>query len=576
MNYSNLFDSRKAHTVLLLLICIYPLLLIFQGIDFTDFGFWLSNYSLLYKYPEDISKLSYLSYLSLVIGNIALNITPFPGPLNVRISWILVILANFAILFHILRPYFKKSTILLAFLCAEIFLLQRSTIWISYNDLSGLSNAFILFLAFKSFQNPQHKVYWILLGLACAAGYWIRLPNILNITIPAITLFFVRKNYIKHILLIAAGYVFFHIIIVSYMSLNNQLTPYLTALFEGFAMSKDAHATHESSKLLTKFIRDFYLSSTFAIVILSLTVLFSKIYSKFLDQRERLLRLFLFTLMTFLFFFLLNNTGFQILRTIGFRHEYTVLLTLITFLAYPALKGNKSLIFYYVVSLVIIYITPLGSDIGMKNSQYGAFPIVVGLICFYWEQKSTTWLLKVKIPHSFVVIALIAGVYLSIRNVYYFKYRDDGPRSLFTHTPGGSFFGLFTREERAKTINELETAIDKHTSSNDILLEYKSIPMVFFLTQARPFLGTTWSHSITSPVFIKTFKRNIERGIYPNVIIRPIYTARSHNWPLKSGYRQYRHLDAEAVEFTDSWILENNYKIIWKNDYFEILKPVKH
>ena len=79
-----MFNTKnlKLNTFMISFIILYPLFFIWQGIDFTDRGYWLTNYNLIFNHPENI-KQGFSCYLSVILGGAWLKIFNFLGILIV-------------------------------------------------------------------------------------------------------------------------------------------------------------------------------------------------------------------------------------------------------------------------------------------------------------------------------------------------------------------------------------------------------------------------------------------------------------------------------------------------------------
>ena len=115
--------------------------------------------------------------------------------------------------------------------------------------------------------------------------------------------------------------------------------------------------------------------------------------------------------------------------------------------------------------------------------------------------------------------------------------------------------------------------IDKYTKRGDYLLAYGDIPMIYFLTDTKPYLYNSWP-DLYEPLqfqnYLKIAKRVNEK--LP-IIVRARGSTTDFKWPKEPLVINDTKHYTEIRKIMDIFIEENSYNVIWKNNFFEILLP---
>ncbi|MEG1574294.1 MAG: hypothetical protein RR341_04405, partial [Bacteroidales bacterium] len=83
---------------------LFQLLFVFQGLDFSDEGYWMTFYSRIFVDPESVMS-NFPSWLTGITGGALLNFFPTGGLLMMRLVGVASITIIALIATRILRPY---------------------------------------------------------------------------------------------------------------------------------------------------------------------------------------------------------------------------------------------------------------------------------------------------------------------------------------------------------------------------------------------------------------------------------------------------------------------------------------
>ena len=176
----DLSNTKQEHTLLfniiVFLIVIYPLLFIRQGLDFTDMGFWLTNYNLIFTHPHQVVH-GFSCYLSEIIGGMWLFLFGWAGVIGIKLGYALVLYITIFCVYQALKRFFNKTHVVLMLFTALVFITKSFTNWVSYNDLTALFYVLSGLFLYRSI-NDRRRVSCFLAGFMIAASVFVRIPNI--------------------------------------------------------------------------------------------------------------------------------------------------------------------------------------------------------------------------------------------------------------------------------------------------------------------------------------------------------------------------------------------------------------
>jgi hypothetical protein len=181
-----------------------------------------------------------------------------------------------------------------------------------------------------------------------------------------------------------------------------------------------------------------------------------------------------------------------------------------------------------------------------------------------------------KITILFVVSFLAIKSYRIFNEAYF----DKGSRLKKVYKIDNELArNIYTTKERAEVINEVLSQLNKHVKENDYLLAYDNVPMLNFLTKTRPYMGISWVWVYDSVTFKnKLNQAESEIKELPIVVQQKFQTIVNFSKPV-SDYmdenKQEGYIYKQGrVKAMNSFLKRNNYKVIWSNSYFNILKPI--
>lgn len=575
--------DNKNYGWLMALVIIFPYLLIFQGLDFTDVGHSLTNYQQIFIEPSSVQN-AFSFWLTNVIGGVWIRLVASLGLFGAKLGGAIVISLTAFITYTIFKDFLEKKHLLIGLLLAEIVAFSRSTIIIHYNNLTSL---FFILSVFFLYNGILHKKNYFIFfaGLILGLNIFVRFSNILGIIL-IVTIFFygyLKKDtlstQIKQALILLLGWVLSILIVFTIMKLLGHYELFLNSLKNLFGMALDPSSSHAGENLLRKLYTDHLAVIKYSIRTIVITILISKIFCK-VNRYLRDFALLLFSIVIVFYYFYDLRISY-IFAPVGVMY-IALLISIISFK-----KNNIEIRLISLIAFIVLFITPLGSNNGIQNAKYGmwlAFPLLVSYISQLQELNLNinlnTYLsknyLKFFINRSEMLfigkILLVFFLSFSLIFSYRYTYRDTSRRINMRYSVNHPRLQLvYTTKERAEVVEELLNEISKYVQEGDYLLCYEMTSMVHFLTQTKPYLYNSWP-MLYQPI---EFKEAVQRAINEKkelpVIVRAKKSTAGFEWPnSKAGLRisgQY----IENRKIMKYFIQAYHYKLIWENDFFQIL-----
>ncbi len=588
----NIFINTFVNTkIIILLIIICPLLFIWQGLDFTDTGYYLTNYQQILNDPKSVSY-SFAIWLTDIIGGIwILLFGDSLGLLGINIAGVLVIYATTFLSYLLLKPYVDRKYLLAGLLLT--FLYTKWVMPLYYNNLTSLffvASAFFLVNGLKNNRNWQIFISGLILGL----NIFIRLPNILGFILISGIFFYGYINktevklQVKQAISFILGYILAILLVIVAMKMLGHYEIFLNSIYTIYEIGADKESHHGIIKILEINIMQYL----HLIMICCVGILFVIIVSMFISILKKPHTYYNILLAV-------ASVGIIILALLTLEEPYHRLNLMVTGILYLVLisyiinlkKGDNVFRLILFVGLLILFITPIGSNNGIRNSVYGMWiPIPIVFVYafrlrrinaeFVTESDFATirWIRinlnpeKVALLRSCVITSFIT---LSLVWCFIYTYRDSPNRVEMRYSvEHPRLRGIFTTKERSRVVQELLDEINKYVKEDDYLLAYNGIPMIHFLTKTRPYLYNSWIDGIPSYQLKRMLDNAIDEKTELPVVVRAKFETSQFHWP-KVKIKVLSKTRKETGIIIEDFLIQNKYSLIWENEFFEILVPPK-
>ncbi|MFZ2170468.1 MAG: hypothetical protein WAW61_12615, partial [Methylococcaceae bacterium] len=239
---------------------VWSMLFVWQGLDFTDMGFWITSYQQLYIDPGAMGFLS-VCWLSAFIGH-WVGVALGGSVLAYKLGDGAVVTSSAMIAYQLLASQLGRSRMLAAMVLLTVFFTRGYYgNWISYYDLTTLfylAGATLLFSGLAG----NRKWLVVLAGVVLGANTFVRLPNLLGITlVSAVWLHaWVNRGALRDLLTASfgflGGFTLGVALVWGLIVLHGQEAVYFQGIHAIFTVAEDANSHHAGSELLRLLINE--------------------------------------------------------------------------------------------------------------------------------------------------------------------------------------------------------------------------------------------------------------------------------------------------------------------------------
>ncbi|MCX7018464.1 MAG: hypothetical protein NTY46_05590 [Candidatus Sumerlaeota bacterium] len=540
----------------------YPILFAFQGFDLMDMGFNLSGFSCFFQERDYVAGTLYLTvfigacidWLFHPFGAVAFKLAcSFAWDLCAILAWL------------ILRRWHTNRHTWLALLVTTATVTNYLTTWLDYNVVTVTLYMIAVWCVIESFRRGAHMLF--LCGFVLGLNVFSRVSNltglgmcavlVLDFFEPSLSWRMVAKRWMAMIAGIAAG-------LAGGFGLIAALGHWEAFWFNVGLLEKSTSHTPDLMKNLFVWgnIRAFEGG-----ILRTAEVGAALAIMSVLTCRLNRLPTWAAAGLGTVFGLLVNwIQGKYYPGYLATGSEHNLLAERIVGVLYCA-HGillfciRKDSLYRYAVacSLLVLIVTPVGSNNGLFNSVYGFWLGLALPLAAMIEAR------EVRIGNSIVVnrfvwllftAFIVTGLLVSnFRHDLVLSYRD-APRSVAWGTvdhPKLRF--LWMGEEHAKPLGQLLKEVRKYVRPGDYVLAYNEIPVFYYLTDTIPYMylsNPRYSPEETIQRMLAKAERN--RAGNPVVVRRPLNEAQ-------------RKIHKPIEDF----IAARGYEVKWKNGDFEIL-----
>jgi hypothetical protein len=424
-------------------------------------------------------------------------------------------------------------------------------------------------------------------GFFLSLNVFARLPNILDIGLIGIIVihsyyFKIPKMIcLKRILYLLLSFIITSLAVLGIMKLLGHYEIFIKTLYVLQEIS-NSNETHGFAKLLrTNYI--LYKNVFFSGMVITFLILGASALFSILDKNATgIYKWILLALTIIMFLYFINNQ----------KIVYVLYSIPLMFLSINIYLMNKEIKILSWMALFMMVVMPIGSDGSIGN--FGNYTLWLSIpLCINLPFSDQ---LKNHINVNFLFVKI--KMYLKLEYfkfsclAFYFTFISfllyaDFNKSYFD--PGSRLFKtskiesekckfIFTTSERARIVNDLLIGIKPFVKEGDYLIAYESIPMLYYLTNTKPFLHDSWIIGSGSDLFLKKIERiKAEKNKLPVVIRQKFQTIGKFGTPsdeyISDNHIGDKYISQEQTKIFNRFLKENNYRIIWQNVYFVLYSP---
>ena len=480
---------------------LYPLIGVNQGIDISDTTYALTNYQFLQKIDPMWAISTFLGNL---VGSIIMKL-PFAGTmLGMNIYCSLIISLTALAAYYLLQKWMPGWMLFIGLFIAE------SLCWcprvILYNYLTYLFFTLgIIFLFTGMFDWEREKIYLFLAGACFGINVMVRFPNIVEAAMIVVLWFYGAITGVKLLEIVKKTF----ICIAGYAA--GILVPYIIVLFmygsgaylkmiQGLFGMTGGASDYQAGGMLTSILEAYMTSaSNMAIMIPCMAagvIMFVMLPGRFVIVKKLLYVSGLLVLVRYYFGRGVFTRNYFYYDSV-FQAAMMFVIFGIIILAIGstgALNGSRQEQTLAFGALMVLLITPVGSNnytFPVINNLFVAAPIILWIMRRLMQRMGEadwnfTWQAMVSMT---IAVLIVQGPIFHAG--FTFKDGDDGrARDSYSSIP--KVAGLATSGENAGTLDELHDFFAAGGLLDDKVILFGDVPGISYVFDLEPAIDTAW------------------------------------------------------------------------------------
>lgn len=566
-----------------------------RGFDLTDEGYLMTIYQWFgtdVYYAQGAGGYPLTAYLGWLLN----GIFPEGGILAMRLWGILLVTMTGVVLYLYLRRYFHERIALVGLLMQSIFVAQDPKPF-GYNTLTALIACVAVILLVEG---TIRRRSWMLVGGGVLLGVnvFVRIPNITGLAFLIIPFLYNCKGLhelqllksTRQALLVVVGFIVAMAgtwAFLVHIGADKLVVDLITSIDDTLG----GKSTHGSTSMINKYLENFFLSIQFFIIfvvgmlVCSMSRLVKNIIGKLIIW---FIAFQIVYRMTYLNSNVLGDSVLGMMNGIG-----------IFGACYYLMKGS-TMRTLALTGILFSLVIPMGSDQGFQTMWVGTWLVLpMGLSGLYTlvlqteEQQWHTsfWLsneetsgyrkLRINVPQNLrtaFFICLGTFILATVAKVENRAYYDPGHKTEKTYAiHSHKSKGIYTTERRAAVINPLLKELDKYVKPGETLLVYDSSPLLYYLTDTKPFAGISWPCVFYGQQYVDKFKAaEASTQQMPVLVMQQYYSSNNWSHPLKEYISPKFDASFSSKEMSKNifrFIKQHHYRVVWSNKYYKIMVP---
>lgn len=575
--------SRTAK-LLIAIIGLYPILLVAQGLDFTDQGYWASTYASIFRHPEDVSY-TFNCWLSDIVGGSFLAAFGFLGLASLRLGYVLVLYLTVAFAHRIVRRTMDVSAeaALGASVIAVLFATwdeQGSMVWVDYNNLSALFFVAAVYCLVRWAETSALK-YLIASGVILGMNVFVRLPNAAGASLAVVVIFHgvttKRRpaRIVLDVLAMAGAFLAGVAICLAILAALGHLPLFFKGIRDvlGAKQDQETHGFEKMVKIpLKNNIGTVQIGAYALALVAALRFVGARLQRWGRPWVETVLAVLVGLALALRDIPLVSRLARKLIRG-GPNWSYVGILYIVLAVAVlgraprtrdPVVRMTA------LAALLIMVVFPMGSERSLMGVHYVLWlPIAaVGAYLYSVPREHEGWLfLK-------VACSVVVGV-VGIKGSWTTPYRDVHDRTELVHVVHDPKLRLIaTTSDRARVIQELVDASPAFMKRGDFAIAFDYTPMLNYLTETRPYLFNPNPMYYSAETFDDALE-TAEAAARPLPVIFHAKGPLNDDWPRDVSLPAVSNLHKFITERAHLRAFEarHDYMRVWENTYFEIWKP---
>jgi hypothetical protein len=243
-------------------------------------------------------------------------------------------------------------------------------------------------------------------------------------------------------------------------------------------------------------------------------------------------------------------------------------------------RNDEQTIYITLMALLVAYLQPLGSDYGIlnmgDNSDYLAVALAVSVI---YESLSSMSKGKRAWISGFFLISLLSYCGRMAYSIATTCNLDHGPRWKKIHPINSPLATTYTSKDKALAISALLEALKPYVKKGDYLMAFDNPPGINYLTETRPWVGTSWLLCYDHATLEKKIRQSEKKKALPIIITSKgtptDFMADFKDWDHEYTSEMVYYFVPQKIKLRHDFIKKHKYTIAWQNKHFIIYIPPK-
>ena len=562
----------------------WMLLFVWQGLDFTDVGFWLTGYQQFYTHPDTVWPLCWLAsfvghWVGVVFGG---------GVVSYKIGNVVLGTLTALLAYRVLAGQFGRSHGLAALVLVATCFITRAEgghVVLGYYGLTALFYLAGTALLLRGLVAGQLPLV-VLAGAVLGANTFARLPNVLGLALVAgVWLHAWNRAWpLRQVVLwsaaFAGGFLLGLLLLFGLIAFHGHAAAFAHSLAS--LCNSNTGATYGKRSGLLLFKR-FLLDQVWAFALAASVLAITGAIACWAGRRRGLLTV--------------GATvagAIPVLYLNYFCDRWGWIVTGICYLALWVIvlfewRKRPALALLAFLAGLVLVCAPLGSNCGMQTAVCGmwlALPLVLAWLwqgVSFWlqfEVHGEGWARRARLPivvrelRIFAAILILALLVHALVAGWRRTFRDSPRRTAMTHAIAHPLLaGTYTTAARARVVSELLEAMPRYTPPGADLLACDGLPLLYFLTRTHPWLGVSWPDLDGIGVIAGLLRRQEQAGAPLPCMVRATGNTYTGTWPADAQELSTFWQQDEARRVFAEFGRRHGYAVAWSNAFFEILIP---
>ncbi len=597
-NFQTLFENMS-QVGFILLVVLYQVIFMFQGMDFLDEGFTATFYQQFFNDPASV-QYNFMYWLSGLVGGVFVSVFPDTGLLGLRFLAIVFTTTSIMVVYNLLKGYLNKGYLRIGLLLVVMCACHNPKIF-HYNFLSVLFYTLTASLLFNGLKKDK---IWMFLVAGALVGMdaFARLPSIVNLGLVVAIVFYgiFNKSAVKKMVIQSFGFFAGFCLAVAGMLLLIKSMGHFDVFVNAFKLvtqmgQADGESAYGIMILLRNFLGSYSDALVFTVYILALIII-AAVAPRWLTEEWKVPR----WIASVVKYTCLIAACLIMLKGLEILMRWYVGLVLISFALIMLSKASKEIKTLMLIGTYITATYALGSSAGIFTAGIHVFWISMPIaIDYFLGLRNFDFRINLATNHntvfnndaivkepqfrSFKAAILVISVIGCLYHQWFYPLHDESSRlGMFYSVDNKYVKGVLTTKERVEATNELLEASKDFVKPGDYVLAFHSLPIYHFMTQTRPYTRNPMPWYYVSSAFKEQLHKAVEETrILPVVVMQKIKTTPNDHgawpdlWPTDSIFHK-PDTDIRTIrqkQYMDEFLEKYDYNVGWENELFKIMTP---